>query len=214
MNARWRAAIERGLGDSRTRATGVALILIGAFAKLLFFRNDANVETIMAVSIIAGSVLGRWWTVIVPMASLAIVEPILWGGPYASYASDVILGLSFFMVSGFVFVGLMGRAIKPHVAYRVKGIAIIFAISIPLTVGYDLWTDVGEYWFIARHLGWTFEQVLMAQVPFTLIHILSSMTFAPIVGLGVFFAHTVLWPAKSDTTDQVPTRPAHPVDEH
>ncbi len=213
MNARWRAAIERGLGDSRTRATGILLILIGAFAKLLLFRNDANVETIMAASIVAGSVLGRWWTVIVPMASLAIVEPILWGGPYAAYASDVILGLSFFMVTGFVFVGLMGRAVKPHVAYRVKGIAIIFAISIPLTVAYDLWTDVGEYWFIARYLGWTFQDVLMAQVPFTLIHILSSIIFAPIVGMGVFYLHTVLWPSTQEATAKVPTGPSRPADE-
>ncbi len=213
MNARWRAAIERGLGDSRTRATGVLLILIGAFAKLLLFRNDANVETIFAASIIAGSVLGRWWTVIVPMASMAIVEPILWGGPYAGYAGDVVLGLSFFMVSGFVFVGLMGRAVKPRVVYRVKGIAIIFAISIPLTVAYDLWTDVGEYWFIARHLGWTFQDVLIAQVPFTLIHVLSSMVFAPLLGMGIFYLHTVLWPSTSEAHAPAPSGPAKPADE-
>ena len=213
MNARWRAAIERGLGDTRTRATGVLLILIGAFAKLLFFRNDANVETIFAASIIAGSVLGRWWTVIVPMASLAIIEPVLWGGPYAAYGGDVVLGLSFFMVTGFVFVGLMGRAVKPHMVYRVKGIAIIFAISIPLTVAYDLWTDVGEYWFIARHLGWTFQDVLMAQVPFTLIHILSSITFAPLIGMGVFYLHTVLWPSKAEDTAASPAAPSKPAGE-
>ncbi len=212
MTARWRAALDRGLGDSRTRATGILLILAGAFAKLLLFRNDANVETIFAASIIAGSVLGRWWTVIVPMASLALVEPILWGGPYASYGSNVILGLSFFMVTGFVFVGLMGRAVKPRMVYRVKGIAIIFALSIPLTVAYDLWTDVGEYWFIARYLGWTFQDVLVAQVPFTLIHILSSITFAPLFGMGVFYLHTVLWPSKADTKARSPAGPAKPVD--
>ncbi len=213
MNARWRAAIERGLGDARTRATGVLLILIGAFTKLLLFRNDANIETIFAVSIVAGSVLGRWWTVLVPMASLAIVEPILWGGPYATYAGNVILGLSFFMVTGFVFVGLTGRAVKPRMVYRVKGLAIMLTLSVPLTIAYDLWTDIGEYWFIAKPAGLTMGDVLIAQPPFTLLHILSSLVFVPLVGMGIFYLHTVLWPSTQETPAKVPVGPVKPADE-
>jgi len=208
MNARWRAALERGLGDRKTRLTGVLLIVVGAFTKLVFLRYDANFETIFAVSIIAGSVLGRWWTVLVPMTTLAIVEPILWGGPYASYAGNVIIGLSFFMATGFLFVGLTGRAVKPRVLFRVKGLALLTTISIPLTVAYDVWTDIGQYYFIAKPMGLTFTEVLIAQPLFTVYHILSSLIFVPLIGMGIFYLHTVLWPSTSETTARDPAPPA------
>lgn len=213
MNPRWRAALEKGLGGPRTRLTGFLLIVIGAFAKLVFLRYDANFETILAVSMIAGSVLGRWWTVLVPMATLAIVEPVLWGGPYAAYGGTVILGLSFFMATGFLFVGLAGRVVKPRVLFRVKGLALLTTLSIPLTIAYDVWTDVGEYYFIAKPMGLTFWDVLALQPPFTLYHILSSLIFVPLIGMGIFYFHAVLWPWAEDARVADPVGPARPDDE-
>jgi hypothetical protein len=212
MNARWRAAIEKGLGGPKTRVTGLLLIGIGAFTKLLFLRYAANFEMIFAVSLVAGSVLGRWWTVLVPLGTLAIVEPILWGGPYALYGMNIIVGLSFFMVTGYLFVGLLGRALKPHVLFRVGSIALLTAISIPMTVAYDLWTDIGEYYFIAAPMGLSFWNVLEAQFIFTLYHVLSSLIFVPLIGMGIFYLHTVLWPSTSETTARTPTGPATPAD--
>ncbi len=212
MNARWSAALERGLGDRRTRATGVLLIVVGAFTKLVFLRYASNFETIFAVSIIAGSVLGRWWTVLVPMTTLAIVEPVLWGGPYASYASNVILGLSFFMATGFLFVGVTGRAVKPHVLFRVKGLALMTTVSIPLTIAYDVWTDIGDYYFLAKPAGQSFWYVLSLQPVFTAYHILSSLIFVPLIGMGIFYLHTVLWPSAAETNVPAPTGPARPAD--
>lgn len=212
MNARWRAALERGLGDRRTRLTGVLLILVGAFTKLVFFRYYANIETIFAVSIVAGSVLGRWWTVLVPMSSFAIVETFTWGGPYAGYGADIVLGLTFFMGTGFLFVGLTGRYFKPRMLLRLKGLALMTTISIPLTIAYDLWTDVGEYYFIAKPQGLSFWQVLAAQPIFTAIHILSSLVFVPLVGMGLFYLHTVLWPSTNETAARDPIGPAQPAD--
>ncbi len=207
MNARWRAAMERALGDRRTILTGVLLILVGALAKLVFFRYAANIETIFAVSIVAGSVLGRWWTVLVPMSSFAIVEAFSWGGPYAGYGTTIVLGLTFFMGTGFLFVGLTGRLFKPHMVMRVKGFALMTTISIPLTIAYDLWTDVGEYYFIAKPQGLTFWQVLAGQPIFTAVHILSSLVFVPLVGMGLYYLHTVVWPATSESVAQAPPRP-------
>lgn len=213
MNARWRSAIERGLGGPKTRATGILLIVIGAFTKLVFLRYAANFETIFAVSLVAGSVLGRWWTVLVPLGTLAIVEPILWGGPYAFYTANVMLGLSFFMVTGFLFVGFMGRTLKPHVLFRVKSVALLTTVSIPLTIAYDLWTDVGEYYFIAAPMGLTFWNVLEAQTIFTAYHLLSSLIFVPLIGMGIFYLHTVLWPTTTETPTPEPTGPARPADD-
>ncbi len=213
MNARWRAAVEHGLGDRRTRWTGVLLILVAAFTKLLIFRDYANFEMIFAASLIGGSVLGRWWTVLVPLGSLAIVEPMLWGGPNAGFGGEVVLGLTFFVVTGFVFVGLLGRTLKPRVLLRIRGLALLTGISIPLTIAYDLWTDVGEYYFIAGPMGLTFWNVLELQVPFTIYHILSSFMFVPLLGMGIYYLHTVLWPSTEEATAEVPTGPTEPADE-
>ncbi len=208
MNARWRAAVQRGLGDRKTRTIGVLLIVAGAFVKLLFLRNDANFETIFAVTLIAGSVLGRWWTVLVPMATMAIVEPFLWGGPYALYTSTIILGLTFFMITGFVFVGVLGRSLKPRILFRVKSVALLTTISIPLTIAYDLWTDVGEYYLIAKPMGLTFGDVLLLQIPFTAYHLLSSLIFVPLFGMGILYLSSVAWPATEESTTKEPSDPA------
>lgn len=208
MNARWRAVFERGLGDRRSRTIGALLIVVGVLGKLVFLRYFANVETIFAVSLIAGSVLGRWWTVLVPIATIAIVEPFLWGGPYAFYGFDVAVGLTFFMATGFVFVGLLGRGLKPRVLFRVKSVALLTTISIPMTIAYDLWTDIGEYYFIAKPMGLTFLNVLELQTMFTAIHLLSSLIFVPLIGIGILFLHEVVWPTTTEETANQPSQPS------
>ncbi len=214
MTVAWRAAIERGLGDRRTRTLGVILIGIGVLGKLVFLRYFANFETIFAVSMIAGSVLGRWWTVLVPLGTLAIVEPFLWGGPYAFYGAGIVLGFTFFMATGFLFVSLMGRVTRPRVLFRVKSVALLTTLSIPLTIAYDLWTDVGEYYLIAQPMGLTFWDVLGLQVPFTLYHLLSSLIFVPLFGMGILYLHSVAWPSRAEETVQVPAEPGEPAEEH
>lgn len=207
MNARWKAALDRGLGDKKTRMLGLLLIAVGALGTIVM-RTEANFETVFVASLVAGSVLGRWWTVLVPMTILVIVEPVLWGGPYAIYSSQVILGLTFFIVTGFLFVGVVGRRLKPRVVFRVKSIALLTTISIPMTIAYDLWTDVGEYAFIAKPMGLTFWNVLEAQVPFTLYHLLSSLIFVPLFGSGILMLHALGWPKTEEQT-----APAEPADQ-
>ncbi len=205
MKARWRGILARGLGDRKTRMLGVLLILVGVLGKLLM-RNLANFETVFVACLLAGSVLGRWWTVIVPLAVLVILEPILWGTDYAGYASSVVLGLTFFMVTGFLFVGVLGRGLKPHIMFRVGSIVLLWTVSIPLTIAYDLWTDVGEYYFIAQPMGLTFWNVLELQVPFTIYHLLSSLIFVPLFGTGILFLNQLAW-----TSEREQSAPADPL---
>ncbi len=205
--------LERGLGDRRTRAFGVLLIAIGVLGKLVFLRYFANFETVFVASLLAGSVLGRWWTVLVPMATLALLEPFLWGGPYALYGVSVIFGLTFFMVTGFLFVSLMGRKVRRRVLFRVGSVALLTTLSIPLTIAYDLWTDVGQYYLIAQPMGLTFWNVLELQVPFTLYHLLSSLIFVPLVGMGILYLHDMAWPATAEETSEAPAGPSRPSEE-
>lgn len=204
MNLRWRTWIEAGLGDARTRLLGVLLILVAVFGTY-FLRAYANFETVLVASLLAGSLLGRWWTVLVPLSALLILQPLEWATEYNGYAINAMTGISFFVISGYVFVGLVGRRIRPRVLFRVKSVALLTTISVPLTIGYDVWTAFGEWYFLARPFGVNFVTVLEGQVIFTMYHLLSSLIFVPLLGSMFLFAHALRWPSRIG--EPVPPRP-------
>ncbi len=106
-------------------------------------------------------------------------------------------GITFFVVSGYLFVGFLGRRIRPKVLLRVKSVALLTTISVPITVGYDLWTAFGEWYFLTRPFGVTLAMMLEAQVPFTLYHVLSSLIFVPLFGSAFLFLHAYGWPTRT-----------------
>src|SRR5881409_2028237 len=165
MPGRWHAVLERGLGDTRTRILGVFLIIVAVVGTVLM-RSYANIETVFAASLLAGSLLGRWWTVLVPLTAMAVLQPLEWGTTYRGYAVGAMTGITFFVVSGYLFVGFLGRRIRPKVLFRVKSVAFLTTISVPITIGYDLWTDFGEWYFLTRSFV-PLATMLEAQVPFT-----------------------------------------------
>ncbi len=198
MRTRARAAIDRALGDWRTRFLGVLLILVGVLGKLVLVRY-ANIETVFVASLLAGSLLGRWWTVLVPMTTMLLLEPFLWGNAHVDYALEAVFGVTFFVITGFVFVGLAGRAVKPRILFRVGAVAFLTTISVPLTLAFDVWTDIGDYYFVFRPMGTTFWTVLQNQVPFTLYHLLSSIVFVPLFGTLFLMLHNHLAEAPAGT---------------
>lgn len=204
MAARWKRMLNQGLGDRKTRVLGCLLIAIGILGTLLLQRF-ANFETVFVATFLAGSALGRWWTYLVPFSVMAVVEPIAWGSADVVYTSNVVLGLTFFIVTGYVFVAFVGRRVRRRVLFRVGSLALITTLSVPLTIAYDLWTDVGQYYFIARPLGQTFWQVLLMQVPFTVYHVLSSLLFVPLFGAGILWLNSVGWPTYKE--EPAPSEP-------
>src|SRR5438552_18705344 len=70
----WRGIVEAGLGDARTRGLGVFLILVAVIGTLPL-RSYADIQTAFAASLPAGSPLGRWSTILVPLAALAVPRP-------------------------------------------------------------------------------------------------------------------------------------------
>ena len=196
MPGRWRAVLERGLGDTRTRILGVFLIIVAVVGTVLM-RSYANIETVFAATLLAGSLLGRWWTILVPLTALAVLQPLEWSTTYAGYGLNAMTGITFFVVSGYVFIGILGRRIRPRVLFRVKSVALLTTISVPVTIAYDLWTAFGEWYFITRPFGVGIVTILEAQVPFTLYHLLSSLIFVPLFGSIFLFLHTYGWPARA-----------------
>jgi len=199
----WRASLETGIGDGRTRILGVFLILVAVLGTYVM-RAFANIETVFVATLLAGSLLGRWWTVLVPLAALAILQPLEWGTTYRGFAFEAMSGITFFVVSGYVFVGFLGRRVRPRILFRVKSVALLTTISVPITIAFDLWTATGEWYFLTR--PWTpLATMLEAQVPFTLYHLLGSLIFVPLFGTAFLFLQTHGWPARTET--RTPIKP-------
>src|SRR3989442_15751614 len=74
MGRGWRAVVETGLGDARTRVLGVFLIIVAVVGTFLM-HSHAELETVFAARLLAGPLLGRWLTVLVPLTALAVLPP-------------------------------------------------------------------------------------------------------------------------------------------
>ena len=193
------------MSSSRRRfELAIALVLIAIVGKMILLRF-ANIELFLAASLIAGSVLGGRYSGAVPLLSVSIFQAILWVAVYPGYTLVDMLGTSFFTITGFLFIGLVGWKVKPRILFRTKSVALLTTLSVPLTIAFDVWTDVGVWLFFARANGWSFQTVLELQVPFTLYHILSSLVFVPLLGSIFLLANRVLSP--------LPSVPAAPRDE-
>jgi hypothetical protein len=171
----------------------LALILLAIVGKMFLLRFS-NIELFLAASLVAGSVLGGRYSGAVPIISVSIFQAILWIAVYPNYTLEAMLGTSFFTVTGFLVVGIVGWKVKPRILFRTKSIAFLTTLSVPLTIGFDLWTDVGV-WLFTPIPGLNFWHILELQVPFTLYHVLSSLVFVPLFGSIFLLANRALSPA-------------------
>src|SRR2546422_2115516 len=96
MGRGWRAVVETGLGDARTRVLGVFLIIVAVVGTFLM-HSYANIETVFAASLLAGSLLRRWWTILGPPTALAALPTLQWATTYVwdavkpAYRNNVFL---------------------------------------------------------------------------------------------------------------------------
>jgi hypothetical protein len=115
--------------------------------------------------------------------------------------------LAAFVYAGFAFVAAMGGfAMRHRLVWRTKTIAVFTAISVPLTIAFDVWTAFGDWLFLGSRAGLALSQVYSMQVPFTLIHILSSLLFAPILGTTFLALHLHGLPVPGTTPSDTPGR--------
>jgi hypothetical protein len=77
-------------------------------------------------------------------------------------------------------IGLLGKFIKPKVAYTVRGVAVIVGYGLIATLIYDAWTLFGYWIFLTPATADSFFRVLLLQGPFTVYHIMSSLIFVPL----------------------------------
>jgi len=167
------------------------LVTVGVVGNLLLQRQ-ANIETLLAVSLFAGIVLRRAYVVLVPIVTVLISSGLDYGVFYRGvYEPHRIAGLVAFLLSGYLFVTLVGTRVRQRTLFRTRTLVIATTASIPLVIAWDVWTVLGEWYFISPVTPLLTK--FYWQVPFTLMHLISTLIFVPLVGAGLaYFVEHVL----------------------
>ncbi|UCE37918.1 MAG: hypothetical protein JSW00_01350 [Thermoplasmata archaeon] len=176
--------------DMNKVTVATLLIIVGVCGRILLI-SYANIETVLAIALLSGVILGGFYCILVPLIVMLISD--WWIYTFTDYGSafgmGAIIGLTFFTWTGYVIIGLMGRAIKPRVLYTVKGVAMVAGYGVVATLIYDLWTAFGYWIFLTpRTSNWLFT-VLAMQVPFTIYHLISSLIFVPLFTTIFMYVH-------------------------
>lgn len=157
------------------------LILVGVCGRIIFI-SYANIETVLAIALLSGIILGGYYCILVPLGVMLISDWYIYS--FTDYTSTFgiwsIIGLTFFTWTGFIMIGLLGRFIKPKVAYTVRGVAVIVGYGLIATLIYDAWTLFGYWLFLTPATSEWFFRILFLQVPFTIYHLMSSLIFVPL----------------------------------
>ena len=161
-------------------------IMVGTLLRIALAQYG-NIEPVLAIAMMAGLVLGGLWAFIVPLSIMAISD---WAIDIMHYNStftwEQLLGISLFTWTGMMMAGYVATRMRPTLLYRMKGVAVFTGVAVMVTILYDLWTLVGLMIFVPYANIW---YVLSAQIPFTIIHILSTLIFVPLFGTMYAYIH-------------------------
>lgn len=157
------------------------LIMIGAVGRILLLPYP-NIETVMAVTLLAGCLLGGIFAIIVPCAVLLI--------------TDLYIGNNYiflFTWSGFAMVGLIGHFLRDKTEASAKFVSMLTGIGIGATLLYGLWTNLGWWYLFYAHTVENLVLVYVLGIPFMLRHLLSSAIFVPLISAPLLY----LWGRRS-----------------
>ncbi len=173
--------------DTSPKKVRLALLFILAGILLrIVLAKYANIEPVLAIAMMAGLVLGGLWALIVPLAIMFLSDWAINAMHYGTtFTWQQLVGISLFTWTGMMFVGYIGTRMKPTFLFRMKGVAVFTGVAVILTILYDLWTLVG-YKLIVPDMS--IYVMFMAQVPFTIMHILSTLIFVPLFGTMYIYA--------------------------
>lgn len=184
------------------------LIVIGVISRILlhdFFNGMANpwdesgfgvldVFFITAViAIISGILIGKYYTLIVPIAVLTITDT------YYAFVNSTYAGLALytswlflFTISGYVFIALLGLYLKRKSKLNFSFFPKLMGIGVLGVIIYDLWTNFG-FWLTYSKLGWYpatiqgLATVYSGGIPFMIWHLLSTTIAISVVAVPIIY---------------------------
>jgi len=171
---------------SRDVISAAIFIGIGVCVRLALLNlNVPNLEPVMALSLIAGMVMPLALAAIVPIAMMAVTDFLIYtfrlGGQYGIVP---ILGIAFFVYTGFVMATVVGKALRRRYALKVGNLGVIVFAGVLVTLVWDVWTVFGIWYFLDAANPATLATRFEWQASFTIIHVASSLIFIPLFGSG------------------------------
>jgi hypothetical protein len=184
--------------NRRKIETAIAFVIIGVALRLaLRSSHYANIEPVMALTIIASMVMPLVLAALIPIVIMAISDVLIYtfdiGGLYGLTA---IIGITFFVWTGFLIASLVGWRLKKRITFRFKTLGVVTLVGVITTLVWDLWTDVEWWYFMNRNL----VDVLSQQAIMTVIHVMSTIVFIPLFGSG----YLLLTEHKTEFSAQAP----------
>lgn len=186
--------------DRKKLETAFFLIVLGIMLRIIIRTaldgtSIGNIEPILPLALLAGLVLGGWYSLWVPLVMMVLSDAalyILGTGGFLGW--DFILGITFFTWSGMMLAGYVGKALKPRMLLRMRNMAVFTGVGVVIVLVYDAWTMIG-WWMVS---GTSLDMIIAGQVTFTIYHILSTLIFVPLFGTGYVYLKEYGMPILSD----------------
>ena len=143
--------------------------------------------SIGAVSVLAGSLLGRNYGIAVPVLAMAFsdmyIDTVLIGG-----GAVFILEIAVFTWSGFAFVGILSSYIGRSADFSPRGLTMLTGSGIAGVLVFDAWTNFGVWLgpFYAHNAAGLALCYTMA-LPFTIGHLISTAMVLPVLALPYLY---------------------------
>jgi len=182
--------------------TAAMFIAIGVTTRLILLNFDApNVEPVMALTIIASMVIPLALAVLVPIGIMAVTDTLIYAFQLpGQYGIGVIVGVTFFVWTGFLLAMLLGNWLKKRCIFKVKNLGVITLAGVVATLIFDVWTLMGIWYFVDGASASMLQTRFQWQAGFTLVHVASSLIFIPLFGSG----YLLLTEHKTESSAQAP----------
>ncbi|UCG70420.1 MAG: hypothetical protein JSV09_05240 [Thermoplasmata archaeon] len=176
--------------DMNKLTVATLLVIVGVCGRILLIQY-ANIETVLAIALLSGIILGGYYCIVVPFLVMLISDWCIYTFTdyIPTFGLGAIIGLTFFTWSGYVMIGIIGKYIKPRVAYTVRGIAVVVGVGLIATLIYDFWTVIGFWLFLTNRTLGSLGMVFVVQIPFTIYHLMSSLIFVPLFTTIFMYVH-------------------------
>ncbi|MBU4331829.1 hypothetical protein KKD19_04700 [Patescibacteria group bacterium] len=157
----------------------ISLIAFGAITRLLL-KDLPNVETITITALLAGSMLGWGYAIVVALSAMAITDVVI--------GNDSIL---LFTWSAFVIIGLLGVILRHKSKTGAKYILQMTGLGMGASVFFYLFTNFGVWLLWPQMYVHTWQGLVQCYVmglPFLKYNMLGNLVIVPVVSSVVVFA--------------------------
>ncbi len=169
--------------NSNWRPAALSLTVLGAVARLL--PHPPNFAPVGATSLFAGARLPRWQAYLVPLALMAVTDPIL----SSFYGVQPYTRYSIFIYASFLISVWLGRRLR-----NTESISRIAAVTILNSIQFFLITNFGSWlWFPGyQHTSAGLASCYVAAIPFFGWTLASDVLYTAVLfGLYAWLSRTV-----------------------